>query len=68
MLRDHPAVFAYRRELDGVTLDIYCNMTAQPAQVDLEGANGRVLIGNYPAPQLAEKLTLRPYEALAVLH
>ena len=68
MLRDHPAVFAYRRELDGVSLDVYCNMTAQPAQVDLEGANGRVLIGNYPAPQLAEKLTLRPYEALAVLH
>ena len=43
-------------------------MTAQPAQVDLEGANGRVLIGNYPAPQRAEKLTLRPYEALAVLY
>ena len=68
MLRDHPAVFAYRRELDGVTLDVYCNMTSEPAQVPLEGGKGRVLIGNYPAPALAEKLTLRPYEALAVLH
>ncbi|WP_254535633.1 glycoside hydrolase family 13 protein [Halomarina litorea] len=64
LIPDHPSVFAYRR--DGGRYLVACNLSAEPATVDLpwtwEGADR--LIGNYPADdEGGPTLALRPYEA-----
>ncbi|RRD29928.1 alpha,alpha-phosphotrehalase [Actinomyces bowdenii] len=75
---DHPDVLAYTRELDGTRLLVMCNFRGHEAAVELpeglEAQRVRTLIANYEdrgAEPLAQgdggTVTLRPYEALALI-
>ena len=64
LLEDDPAIYAYRRELDGQVLTVACNWTDREVACDLFGASGERLIGNYAVPEAG---TLKPYEAYVTL-
>ncbi|MDO5063505.1 MAG: alpha,alpha-phosphotrehalase [Actinomyces bowdenii] len=75
---EHPDVLAYTRELDGTRLLVLCNFRGHEAAVELpeglETQQVRTLIANYEdrgAAPLAQgdggAVTLRPYEALALI-
>ena len=64
LLEDDPAIYAYRRELDGQVLTVACNWTDQEVACDLFGASGERLIGNYAVHEAG---TLKPYEAYVTL-
>ncbi|RPF51055.1 oligo-1,6-glucosidase [Aquisalibacillus elongatus] len=56
--RDHPDIFAYKRETDQETLTVYCNFSAN--EYDINQPSGEILIQNYESSH--EKL--RPWEAV----
>ncbi|MCQ1851455.1 alpha-glucosidase [Neorhizobium galegae] len=70
-LDSHPDVFVYSRTLDGERLVVAANFTARDLTVELPGElrlSGQGLISNYElVDALGENLTLKPYEAFAVL-
>lgn len=70
-LEDHPAVFAYTRELDGRRLSVVANVSGAEVEVDLpEGleAEGRaVSFSVAPWTVLRGRTGLAPWEAVAVL-
>ncbi|MCE7790905.1 alpha-glucosidase [Salipaludibacillus sp. CUR1] len=68
MLNDHKEVFAYKRELNGETLLVYCNFYEGSPEVEIPGeyqqANKELFISNYEVEDTeSDKFTLKPYEA-----
>lgn len=67
---EHEQVYGFVREHEGQRLLVACNFYGRETELEIPAdfAAGRVLIGNYEqAPALTQKLTLRPYETLALL-
>lgn len=71
LLEDHPAVWAYARDLDGARLTMVANLSSAPATVTLPDAGavtGDCLVHTLaPRNRLAGEITLAPWEAVAVL-
>lgn len=69
LLPDSPALYAYTRTLDTQRLLVLCNFTAREVPCCLPDglAAGTLLLANYPDCRPADRMLLRPYEALAVL-
>ncbi len=66
LLEDSETVYAYERELDGRTLTVACNWTANETPCMLfDGLSGEELISNYAEHKEG---VLKPYEARAILH
>lgn len=64
-LEDDEDIFAYIRELDGKRLLVLGNFHDTERTITVPGMVARVLLSNYPAPQISgARITLRPYEAL----
>lgn len=65
-------VFAYLRELDGTRLSVVANFTGEIADFDVpEGLAGRgaCLVSNVASrDEIAGRIRLAPYEAVAILH
>jgi len=61
--KDNPSVYAYTRELDGKTILVLLNFTANTAEVNVGNdlAHASLLIDNYPHPSRTN--LLQPYEA-----
>ncbi|MDQ0134287.1 oligo-1,6-glucosidase [Neorhizobium galegae] len=70
-LDSHPDVFVYSRTLDKERLVVVANFAARDVTIELPGElrmSGECLISNYElVDALGEYLTLKPYEAFAVL-
>ncbi len=67
---EHEQVYGFVREHEGQRLLVACNFYGRETELEIPAdfTAGRVLIGNYEqAPALTQKLTLRPYETLALL-
>ena len=66
---DHPDVLGYQREHEGERLLVLCNFRGHDTQVEVPPAfaEAQVLVGNYPDQAAASTLTLRPFEAVALL-
>ena len=69
MLMDHPQVLAYMRTLDNQKLIVLNNYYGKETEVEMPVelvSDAKILISNYKdSQQLAEKITLRPYESIA---
>ena len=69
MLMDHPQVLAYMRTLDNQKLIVLNNYYGKETEVEMPAelvSDAKILISNYKdSQQLAEKITLRPYESIA---
>ena len=64
MLEESEAVYAYRRELDGNTLSVFCNWTERTVDCpEADAVPGRELISNYATHQPG---VLLPYEARVI--
>ena len=61
LLADDPAVYAYRRALDGDVLEVYCNYTSEEVPCDVP--EGEILLSNYRGHVRGR---LQPYEAVVV--
>ncbi|GEN44589.1 glycoside hydrolase family 13 protein [Alkalibacillus haloalkaliphilus] len=61
--REHPNLFAYKREGKGETITVYCNFSDQTIEVD-EQPKGETLIHNYDVQANSHQITLRPYETI----
>ena len=70
-LGDHPAVVAYTRTLGAETLAVLANFSGAPVTVEVPGpiqVGGRSLVSVYdPVEAIGPSVSLRPYEAFAVL-
>ncbi len=66
LLEEHEKVFAYKRRLNDESLICISNFFAEETDIDLDLGGYEVLLGNYPAPELKNHMTLRPYETLIV--
>ncbi len=74
---DHPSVYAYVRNYEGVSLLVVLNFFDVPAVLDLAGCEipgtglpekAECLIGNYyDSPVYKKQIELRPYEAVVYL-
>jgi len=67
LLADSPAIYAFTRSLDGVTLLVVANFTGEEQKVTglpeaQRWADAELLLGNYPDAD-ATPLALRPWEA-----
>lgn len=63
-LEDDEDIFAYTREWAGKRLLVLGNFHGTERVVDVPGMVKRVLLANYPVPQInGVQVTLRPYEA-----
>ena len=67
--KDSQKVYAFERLLNGEKLLVLNNFFAEEVELDLadDYAHGQVLISNYPDNKLGKKITLKPYQALAIL-
>lgn len=67
--QDSHQVYAFERQLAGQKLLVLNNFSADKLELDLPEVytNGQVLISNYTTPKLTQKLTLNPYQTLAIL-
>ena len=69
ILRDNPQILAYRRYTDDSQMLVLCNLTGENAEVALpeswEKAN--ILLTNWSRDTIRDKMTLKPYECLALL-
>lgn len=61
LMKDNKQIFAYKRELDGQILYIFCNFTDKTISCEEIPEDGTVVIGNYKDSHSKE---LRPYEAV----
>ncbi|MGR3757510.1 MAG: glycoside hydrolase family 13 protein [Tranquillimonas sp.] len=70
-LEDHEKVFAYTREGEGQRLSVIGNFTAEPVELEVPPdlrAQGPVLVATArPRDGIGARITLEPYESLAVL-
>lgn len=68
LLADHPAIYAYTRTLGEQKLLVICNFGEEEQCMDIPAEftekEAKVWISNYPDAAVAEKMTLRPYEAV----
>lgn len=66
---DSTQVYAFERNYKGQKLLVLNNFTAAEAELDLAEAyqRGQVLISNYDQVELSAKITLKPYQTLAIL-
>lgn len=66
---DSDKVYAFERQLDGQKLLVLNNFFADDVTLDLPAdyVNGQVLISNYADVTVTETVTLKPYQALAIL-
>lgn len=66
--KDSDKVYAFERLHDGQKLLVLNNFFAEEVNLDLtdEYAQGQVLISNYPESKLGKKITLKPYQSLAI--
>lgn len=66
--REHPAIYAYTRTLNGTKVLVLLNFTAQPAEINLPELDwGNVWINNYPQLNTAGKnITMLPFQAVVV--
>ncbi|MBL0623411.1 alpha,alpha-phosphotrehalase [Aeromonas veronii] len=69
LLTGHPQIWAYARRANGQTLLVVSNFYGEPVEfalpAELQSAQGRLLLGNYPdSPAQPQSAMLRPYESL----
>lgn len=66
---DSDKIYAFERRLDGQRLLVLNNFFAENVTLDLAATYqaGRVLISNYESTELGARLTLQPYQTLAIL-
>lgn len=66
---DSKQVYAFERHLDGQKLLVLNHFYGSEAEVAIpaEYLSGRVLLSNYDDAELAEKVSLKPYQTLAIL-
>ncbi|MFM5638299.1 alpha,alpha-phosphotrehalase [Aeromonas veronii] len=69
LLTGHPQIWAYARRANGQTLLVVSNFYGEPVEfalpAELQSAQGRLLLGNYPdSPARLQSGMLRPYESL----
>ena len=66
---DHPDVLAYIRRHEGRRLLVICSFRGHETEIDVpeDFLDGEVLVSNYPARPLRPRLSLSPYETLALL-
>ena len=66
---DSQQVYAFERHLAGQKLLVLNNFYGSEAEVEIpeEYQAGRVLLSNYDDAELAEKVSLKPYQTLAIL-
>ena len=62
-------IYAFERQLDEQKLLVFNNFSAEKVELDLPEVyiNGQVLVSNYTTPKITKKLTLTPYQTLAIL-
>lgn len=62
-------IYAFERQLDEQKLLVFNNFSAEKVELDLPEVytNGQVLVSNYTTPKITQKLTLNPYQTLAIL-
>ena len=67
LLPEDPQIFAYIREWKGSRLLTVCNLSGEPAQVEIpeEFAGTGILISDYEDTEIRSFMTLRPWEAFA---
>lgn len=67
--KDSDRVYSFERSLEGEKLLVLNNFFAQSVDVNLtdDYVQGQVLISNYPMSPLSRKITLKPYQTLAIL-
>ncbi|HEL1581681.1 TPA: alpha,alpha-phosphotrehalase [Streptococcus suis] len=67
--KDSQKVYAFERLLNGEKLLVLNNFFAEEVELDLadDYAHGQVLISNYPDSKLGKKISLKPYQVLAIL-
>ena len=68
-LEDSQEVYAFERHLDGQKLLVLNNFYGSEAEVEIpaEYQSGCVLLSNYDDAELAEKVSFKPYQTLAIL-
>ena len=66
---DNQQVYAFERYLDDQKLLVLNNFYGIEVEVEIpaEYQVGRVLLSNYDDAELAEKVSLKPYQTLAIL-
>ncbi|MGY3894460.1 alpha,alpha-phosphotrehalase [Aeromonas enterica] len=69
LLTGHEQIWAYTRSANGQTLLVVSNFYGEPVEfalpAELQAAEGRLLLGNYPdSPVRPQPCMLRPYESL----
>ena len=62
-------IYAFERQLDEQKLLVFNNFSVEKVELDLPEVytNGQVLVSNYTTPKITQKLTLNPYQTLAIL-
>ncbi|MBQ6528978.1 MAG: alpha-glucosidase [Clostridia bacterium] len=66
LLEEDPMVYAYRRELDGKKLTVFCNWTEKTAPCALKDeTEGEIVLSNYA---LHKPGYLQPYEAIVMMN
>ena len=67
-LEDSKQVYAFERHLDGQKLLVLNHFYGSEAEVEIpaEYQSGRVLLSNYENVELADKISLQPYQTLAI--
>lgn len=68
-LADHPQIYGYIRRYENQSLLVLNNFFADETTIRLpeEFLAGIVLLNNYDDEELSEKITLKPYQTLAIL-
>lgn len=68
LLADDPDIYAYTRTLGEEKLLVACNFSEKSVEMEIpaEFAGAKVMISNYDAPTVGEKMTLKPYEAFVL--
>lgn len=66
--QDNPYIYAFERHFGGKQLLVLNNFFAKEVELDLPEAyqSGQVLLSNYLETNLSEKITLKPYQTLAI--
>lgn len=64
----HPKIYAFERHLGDESLLVLNNFFATEVEIDLPKYYqfGKILLSNYPAENLSSKITLKPYQTLAI--